>query len=327
MGNVSVSAPAPYTCWSAVKKKNWYGPAHLSNLISFSEILHLRFSVLSRRFLRLPSPRLSSFANSREESAAPPPPSLLPPVPLSPSRLSLAGSRGGGSDGFSCSRGPDPGVAVESAATIGGSGDGGGGGVSGRRIRRAILYHLLLTLHAQACPAAAAVTSVLPWADPAEVAAAFFLRSPTPSPSAPSFSLGSGGGDDLPDIAAVPSRPDLPVLLVVYGLFLFFLCDDDVVAVIDFGVFMRGDLSLITIWIWIEIEILFLGRIVMMWDLKRRCATEEKSREKVCSMWVYLCDTEFRLGFGGGGADRTKNHRMHEVTKGKIRIFILVKIQ
>jgi hypothetical protein len=71
MGNVSVSAPAPYTCWSAVKKKNWYGPAHLSNLISFSEILHLRFSVLSRRFLRLPSPRLSSFANSRELERAP----------------------------------------------------------------------------------------------------------------------------------------------------------------------------------------------------------------------------------------------------------------
>lgn len=62
------------------------------------------------------------------------------------------------------------------------------------------------------------------------------------------------------------------------GCFYFFLCDDDVVAVIDFGVFMRGDLSLITIWIWIEIEILFLGRIVMMWDLKRRCATEEKSQ-------------------------------------------------
>jgi hypothetical protein len=96
--------PIHVGAWSAVKKKSY-------------RTLSPSLSSLSA------SPRLS-FANSREEAERAP-----PPVPLSPSRprphpsrLSLAGSRGGGSDGFSCSHGPDRAVAVASAASAGESG-------------------------------------------------------------------------------------------------------------------------------------------------------------------------------------------------------------
>lgn len=62
-----------------------------------------------------------------------------------------------------------------SAAPAGGSNRGGcgGGGISGEWIRRSSTP-LLLSLRAQASPAAAAVASALPWADPVEVAAVVF---------------------------------------------------------------------------------------------------------------------------------------------------------
>lgn len=59
------------------------------------------------------------------------------------------------------------------AFPAGASGGGGGGGISGEWIRRSSTP-LLLSLRAQASPAAAAVASALPWADPVEVAAVVF---------------------------------------------------------------------------------------------------------------------------------------------------------
>uniref|UniRef100_A0A0E0B8T6 Uncharacterized protein n=1 Tax=Oryza glumipatula TaxID=40148 RepID=A0A0E0B8T6_9ORYZ len=213
-----------------------------------------------------------------------PPPLTHPSLSLSitpshprphPSRLSPVGSRGGGSDGVNCSRGLDPTVAVASAAPAGESGGGGGGVVSGRRIRwrlfrrvdPAVLYPLVLTLHAQACPAA--VASALPRADLAEVVAAAFLMGrssgpphtppppqasladpPAPAAASPldpvaaaaaaATTLVAPTGDPAKGICLTPPtspRPDPPLLLVVYLLFVYvmmmsllrlilgFLCD------------------------------------------------------------------------------------------------------
>uniref|UniRef100_A0A0E0G3W4 Uncharacterized protein n=1 Tax=Oryza nivara TaxID=4536 RepID=A0A0E0G3W4_ORYNI len=164
-------------------------------------------------------------------------------------------SRGGGSDGVNCSRGLDPTVAVASAAPAGESGGGGGGVVSGRQIRwrlfrrvdPAVLYPLVLTLRAQACPAA--VASTLPRADLAEVVAAAFLMGrssgpphtpplPQASPADPSAAAAASPldpvavaavaattlvaptGDLAKGICLTPPtspRPDLPLLILSFS--------------------------------------------------------------------------------------------------------------
>uniref|UniRef100_A0A0E0CC64 Uncharacterized protein n=1 Tax=Oryza meridionalis TaxID=40149 RepID=A0A0E0CC64_9ORYZ len=250
-----------------------------------------------------------------------PPPLTRPSLSLSvtpshprphPSRLSPVGSRGDGSDGVNCSRGPDPTVAVASAAPAGESGGGGGGIVSGRRIRwrlfrrvdPAVLYPLVLTLRAQACPTA--VASALPLADLAEVVAAAFpvgrSSGPPHTPPLPQASpvdpaaaaattlvapTGGSGRGDLPDAADVPSARSA-LLLVVYLLFVYmmmmsllrlilgFLCDYGVVAPARPSIsshHLFDNFVMILIWVWIEIEILFLGWIGMMWDIRFTCAS------------------------------------------------------
>lgn len=101
-----------------------------------------------------------------------------------------------------------------------------------------VLYPLLLTLRAQAPPAAVVVASALPRADPAEVAAAVF-----------SVGRSSGGGDvggthgrirrrghqwrraDPAEGTSVVPGGSTGVVDCVFVLFvLLFLCDDDVVA-------------------------------------------------------------------------------------------------
>lgn len=104
----------------------------------------------------------------------------------------------------------------------------------------AILYPLLLTLHAQASPAMAAAASALPRADPAEVVAVAFLvggfSGPLPplplseasplDPVVAATSVAPVGGSDREDLpAATPLSPrlDPPVLLIVYVVCIVFL--------------------------------------------------------------------------------------------------------
>lgn len=161
----------------------------------------------------------------------------------------------------------------------------------------AVLYPLVLTLRAQACPAA--VASALPRADLAEVVAAAFLMgrssgpphtpplpqaSPADPPAAAAASpldpvaattLVAPTGDPAKGICLTPPtspRPDPPLLLVVYLLFVYvmmmsllrlilgFLCDDGVVAparpsISSHHIF--DDFVMISIWVWIEIRFCF----------------------------------------------------------------------
>uniref|UniRef100_A0A0E0FB86 SMP domain-containing protein n=1 Tax=Oryza meridionalis TaxID=40149 RepID=A0A0E0FB86_9ORYZ len=159
---------------------------HSTSLSPITSLLNNESGRRPSRFFSHP-PRISQERAPRVDKRIlihSPPPLTRPSLSLSvtpshprphPSRLSPVSSRGGGSDGVNCSRGPDPTVAVASAAPAGESGGAGGGVVSGRRIRwrlfrrvdPAVLYPLVLTLRTQACPAA--VASALPRADLAEV--------------------------------------------------------------------------------------------------------------------------------------------------------------
>uniref|UniRef100_A0A0E0M0U3 Uncharacterized protein n=1 Tax=Oryza punctata TaxID=4537 RepID=A0A0E0M0U3_ORYPU len=105
------------------------------------------------------------------------------PLPPPPSPPSFSRSGGGG-------------INAPASGSDGGDGRGVSGGVD-----LAVLYPLLL--HPKASPVAVAVASVLPRADPAEVAVAVFPAGGSgdplpPSPQHPKLLRGgSGGGDDV----------------------------------------------------------------------------------------------------------------------------------